>query len=318
MSEGDALVSSGVQEPVVAPPAAPGRQSRARPAGRLLRSVLRNGKATAGLVILLIIAFVAAFPSVFTDDNPQAAIYAQDQGPSAHHILGTTLVGQDVFAQVIYGTRLTLIITVVVAIVATLISLIMGVTAAYVGGTGDRALSLVTDVFLIIPTLPLLIVLASYLPSGPLTMIVVLCLTSWAFQARQLRSQGLSVRGRDFLAAARVRGERPSYIIFVEIIPTMTSLIAASFLGVAVYAVGFAAGLQFLGLGNSSQLTWGTILYNAQQNGALEAGNAWWILAPGIAVALLGAGFALLNYALDEVGNPALRPVRRRRARQAA
>lgn len=311
-------MTTRANEPFVAAPAGASGQRAGAAARRFVSAVLRNRKATAGLVIILIISFVAAFPTVFTHVNPQAAIYAQDQGPSAKHILGTTLVGQDVFAQVIWGTRLTLIITVVVAVIATLISLIIGVTAAYVGGIGDRALSLTTDVFLIIPTLPLLIVLAAYLPSGPVTMIVVLCLTSWAFQARQLRSQGLSVRSRDFLAAARVRGERRIYIIFVEIVPTMTSLIAASFLGVAVYAVGFAAGLQYLGLGNSSQLTWGTILYQAQQNGALEAGNAWWILAPGLAVALLGTGFALLNYALDEVGNPALRPVRRRRVRATA
>jgi peptide/nickel transport system permease protein len=149
-------------------------------------------------------------------------------------------------------------------------------------------------------------------------MILVLCLTSWAFQARQLRSQGLSLRSRDFLASARVRGERPLYIILVEIVPTMTSLLAASFLGVAVYVVGFAAGLQFLGLGNSSELTWGTLLYQAQANDALISGNVWWELSPGLAVALLGAGFALLNYAFDEIGNPALRPARRRRDRSAS
>jgi len=109
------------------------------------------------------------------------------------------------------------------------------------------------------------------------------------------------------------------YIILVEIVPTMTSLLAASFLALAVFEVGFAASLQFLGLGNSSELMWGTMLYNAQQAAALESGNAWWALAPGFAVAVMGAGFALLNYAFDEIGNPALRPVRRRkRARSAA
>jgi peptide/nickel transport system permease protein len=162
--------------------------------------------------------------------------------------------------------------------------------------------------------LPLLILLAAYLPPGVTSLIIVLCITSWAFQARQLRSQGLSVRNRDFLVAARVRGERPLYIILVEIVPTMTSLLAASFLSLAVYVVGFAASLQFLGLGNSGDLMWGTMLYNAQSASALEAGNAWWALAPGAAVALLGTGFALLNYAFDEIGNPALRPVKRRRA----
>jgi peptide/nickel transport system permease protein len=283
---------------------------------RFLRTLFSSKKATAGLVILLVISFVAAFPGLLTHDDPNAAIYGIEQGPSLQHLLGTTLVGQDVFSQLVYGTRLTLVIVVVVSVIATVLSMIIGITAAYLGGLAD--LSLLTDIFLIIPTLPLLIVLAFYLPSGVSTMILVLCLTSWAFQARQLRSQGLSLRSRDFLASARVRGERPLYIILVEIVPTMTSLLAASFLGVAVYVVGFAAGLQFLGLGNSSELTWGTLLYQAQANDALISGNVWWELSPGLAVALLGAGFALLNYAFDEIGNPALRPARRRRDRSAS
>jgi peptide/nickel transport system permease protein len=292
-----------------------GRPRGSATARRAGMALLRNRKATAGALILLIIAFVAAFPALLAPDNPQAAIFAEDQGPTAHHLLGTTLTGQDVLSQLIWGTRWTLIITVVVSAIATFISMIIGVTSAYLGGLADRSLSLLTDIFLIIPTLPLLIVLAAYLKPGATTMIIVLCLTSWAFQARQLRSQGLSLRNRDFLVAARVRGERPLYIIMAEIVPTMTSLIAASFLGVAIYVVGFAAGLQFLGLGNSSQLTWGSMLYYSQQNGSLEAGNAWWELAPGMAVGLLGAGFALLNYAFDEIGNPALQPARKRKHR---
>ncbi|HEY2201472.1 MAG TPA: ABC transporter permease, partial [Solirubrobacteraceae bacterium] len=235
-------------------------------------------------------------------------------GPSAAHLLGTPSLGQDVFSQLIWSTRLTLEVTLLVSAIATFLSMIIGVTSAYVGGVTDRVLTVVIDVFLILPVLPLLILLASYLPPGVTSLVIVLCITSWAFQARQLRAQGLSLRNRDFLVSARVRGERPLYIILVEIVPTMTSLLAASFLALAVYIVGFAASLQFLGLGNSSELMWGTMLYNAQQAAALEAGNAWWALAPGGAVALLGAGFALLNYAFDEIGNPALRPARRRRA----
>ena len=213
---------------------------------------------------------------------------------------------------------MTLVVTLIVTTIATFLSTVIGVTSAYLGGFTDRVLTVVIDVFLILPVLPLLILLAAYLPPGVTSLTIVLCITSWAFPARQLRSQGLSIRSRDFLVAARARGERPSYIIMVEIVPTMTSLIAASFLSLAVYVVGFAASLQFLGLGNSSELMWGTMLYNAQQASALEAGNAWWALAPGAAVALMGAGFALLNYAFDEIGNPALRPVRRRRDRASA
>src|SRR5579864_2357650 len=285
---------------------------------RLLGLVRRNRKASAGALILLALAFVAAFPGTVAPDAPQATLYAQNAGPSAAHLLGTTQLGQDVFSQLIWGTRLTLEVTLLVSVIATFISMIIGVTSAYIGGITDRVLTVLTDVFLIIPVLPLLILLASYLTPGVTTLIIVLTITSWAFQARQLRSQGLSIRNRDFLVAARARGERPLYIILVEIVPTMTSLLAASFLALAVFEVGFAASLQFLGLGNSSELMWGTMLYNAQQASALESGNAWWALAPGGAVAILGTSFALLNYAFDEIGNPALRPVRKRRGRATA
>jgi peptide/nickel transport system permease protein len=286
---------------------------------RFLRAILGNRKAFVGALILLVMGFVAAFPGLIAPYDPQATnATVQNAGPSSAHLLGTTQLGQDVFSQLVWGTRLTLIVTLVVSLIATFMSMIIGVTSAYVGGVTDRVLTVVTDVFLILPVLPLLILLAAYLPPGVTSLTIVLCITSWAFQARQLRSQGLSMRNRDFLVAARARGERGIYIILVEIVPTMTSLLAASFLSLAVYVVGFAASLQFLGLGNSSEQMWGTMLYNAQQGAALEAGNPWWALAPGAAVALLGVGFALVNYAFDELGNPALRPVRRRRGRASA
>jgi peptide/nickel transport system permease protein len=288
-------------------------------AWRLVRAILSNRKATVGTAILLLIAFVAAFPGLVAPDSPSAASYAQNAGPSGAHLLGTTQLGQDVFSQLIWSTRQTLLVTLLVSVIATFLSTIVGVTAAYVGGVTDRILTIIIDIFLILPVLPLLILLAAYLPPGVTSLTIVLCITSWAFQARQLRSQGLSLRNRDFLLSARVRGERSLYIIFAEIVPTMTSLLAASFLALAVYVVGFAASLQFLGLGNSGQLMWGTMLYNSQQAAALESGNALWAIAPGAAVAFLGAGFALLNYAFDEIGNPALRPAkRRRRVRRAA
>ncbi len=285
---------------------------------RFIRAVLRNRKAVVGALILLLMVFLAVFPGLVAPYDPQATVGPPNASPSSAHLLGTTQLGQDVFSQLIWSTRLTLWVTVLVSVIATFISMIIGVTAAYIGGVTDRVLTVITDVFLIIPVLPLLILLSAYLSPGTSSLIIVLTITSWAFQARQLRSQGLSVRNRDFLVAARARGERPMYIVLVEIVPTMTSLLAASFLALAVFEVGFAASLQFLGLGNASQLMWGTMLYNAQQAAALESGNPWWALAPGLAVALMGAGFALVNYAFDEIGNPALRPVRRRKRGRAA
>jgi peptide/nickel transport system permease protein len=295
----------------------PDTEERAEPR-RFVRAVFGNRKAVVGAAILLVMVFVAVFPGLIAPYDPQATVGPPNALPSSAHLLGTTQLGQDVLSQLIWSTRLTLWVTFVVSVIATFISLIIGVTAAYAGGVTDRVLTVLTDVFLIIPVLPLLILLAAYLSPGITSLIIALCITSWAFQARQLRSQGLSLRNRDFLLAARARGERGIYIILVEIVPTMTSLLAASFLALAVYVVGFAASLQFLGLGNSSELMWGTMLYNAQQAAALESGNPWWALAPGLAVALLGTGFALLNYAFDEIGNPALRPVKRRRRGRAS
>jgi len=238
-------------------------------------------------------------------------------GISGAHLLGTTAYGQDIFAQVVWGTRQVLIIAFGAGLAATAIAAIIGVTAAYVGGATDGVLNLITDVLLVIPLFPLLIVIAAYVQSsGTLVLITVLTLTGWSYTARQLRSQALSVRHRDFLEAAKVRGERAVYVVCVEILPTMTSLLVAAFLTNALYAVLFASSLQFIGLGDPNATSWGTMLYWAENNEALQTGQYLWAVAPGVCIAALGTAFALLNYAFDEIGNPALRPVRKIRSKR--
>src|SRR5207244_315975 len=215
-------------------------------------------------------------------------------------------------------TRHALLIAFTVGLATTGIAVLIGVAAAYLGGKWDGSLNVLTDVLLVIPLFPLLIVIAAYAHSGStLVLILVITLTSWSYTARQLRSQALSLRTRDFLEAARVRGERRLYIVVVEVIPTMTSLIVASFLTNALYAVLFASSLQFIGLGDPNTVSWGTTLYWAENNAALQTGQPMWAIAPGACIAVLGAAFALLNYAFDEIGNPALRPVRRTRVKRA-
>ena len=280
----------------------------------LMRAVVSNRKAMAGVLILLVFCFLAAFPGLIAHDNPQAEIYAPTLGPSSAHWLGTTAYGQDLFAQLIYSTRESLFLAVSAGLLATFLSVIVGVTSAYVGGLTDDVLSLITDIFLVIPAFPLIVVIAAYSKNGgdPI-LIAVLVVTGWSYGARQLRVQALSLRHRDFLVAARLRGERRWRVITSEILPTMTSLIVAIFLGTTVFAIVAAAGLQFIGLGNPNELSWGTMLYWAQNNEALQAGSPLWAIMPGVCIAMLGAAFALLNYAFDEVSNPALRPIRRKR-----
>jgi peptide/nickel transport system permease protein len=284
---------------------------------RIWRAVRKNRKATAGAVLLFFFCFLGLFPGLIAHDDPTAEIYGRSMGISSAHLLGTTAYGQDIFAQVVWGTRQVLIIAFGAGLAATAIAAIIGVTAAYVGGATDGVLNLITDVLLVIPLFPLLIVIAAYVQnSGTLVLITVLTLTGWSYTARQLRSQALSVRHRDFLEAAKVRGERAVYVVCVEILPTMTSLLVAAFLTNALYAVLFASSLQFIGLGDPNATSWGTMLYWAENNEALQTGQYMWAVAPGVCIAALGTAFALLNYAFDEIGNPALRPVRKIRSKR--
>jgi peptide/nickel transport system permease protein len=297
-------------------PAGTGQITGARSLRRMTRAVTSNRKATAGALLLLFFCLVALFPGVIAHDNPSAEIYPGKLSPSAQHLLGTNNFGQDLFAQVVWGTRPVLLIALLAGLGATIIAMLIGVTSAFLGGAWDGVLGLVTDVLLVIPLFPLLIIIASYLHNASTTVLIaVIILTSWSYTARQLRAQALSLRARDFLNAARVRGERSLYIIVVEIIPTMTSLLVAAFLTNALYAVLFSVSLQFIGLGNPSTISWGTMLYWAENEEAFQTGQALWIIVPGLCIVALGAAFALINYAFDEIGNPALRPVRSMRGK---
>jgi peptide/nickel transport system permease protein len=297
-------------------PAATAPQSSRRRGGGFLRSVLRNHKALIGVVIFVVFTVLAAVPQLFTSvTEPNKLAFPPALPPSAEHLLGTTSLGQDIWAQLVYGTRQSLVIALVAGFFATVLSVLVGISAAYLGGLADDVLSMIINIFLIIPTVPLIIILATYAGKGTLTVVlIVLVITGWSYGANQMRAQALSLRNRDFLESARVRGERRSYIILAEMLPTMTSLIVANFLGAALYSVLTAAGLQFLGLGDPNSISWGTMLYWSQNQQALQSGMPLWSIAPGLCVALLGISFALLNYAFDEISNPALRPVRRRRA----
>jgi peptide/nickel transport system permease protein len=309
----------GATDQLATPPVGPAPLVAEIKEGRwrdIWRAISRNRKAVAGALLLLVFVVLAIFPGQIAPYDGQAEIFTPALGPSRHHLLGTTAYGQDIFSQVIWGTRLSLVIALAVGALATVLAVLVGVSAGYLGGASDGFLSLVTDVILVLPIFPLIIVIAAYEKNaGLLTLVVVLGVLGWSYGARQLRSQTLSLRRRDFLESARVRGERNSYVILFEILPMMTSLIVATFLGAAIYAVLTAAGLQFIGLGDPNSQSWGTMLYWAQNNEALFAGMPLWAIAPGLCIALLGAAFALLNYAFDEISSPALRVRRLERSR---
>src|SRR5712692_5296926 len=305
---------------------------------RILR-LPRSPKVIAGLVILAVFAVLAVLGRWMAPYNPNttdeknwvqhvlvpgtgpgtdipANFYPLPLPPSAAHWLGTTVFAQDVWSQLLTSTQATLFVGLLAAAIATVLSVLIGVTAGYLGGNADEGLSLVANVFLAIPGLPLLIVLASYVPSADssiLLVAVIIAVTAWAYSARVLRAQTLSLRNRDFVEAARVSGEGRLRIILAEVLPNLLPIVAASFLFTTLYAIYAYVAIAFLGLAGSPTSSppglwnWGDMLREGFANNAIRGGWWWWWAPPGFCVALLGTGLALLNFGIDEYVNPRLR-----------
>jgi peptide/nickel transport system permease protein len=271
--------------------------------------------ARVGVIMLGVFLLVAIIGPEVTPYNPSVTTPLQAVPPSSAHLLGTTQTGQDVLSQFLVGVRLTLELAFWVGVIATALSVFVGVTAAFLGGIWDEFLSLLSNVFLVIPALPLLIVLLGFLNGtsvgqGQVPVIIVLSLLGWPWGARVIRAQAMTIRSRDFIAAARETGERSWRIIFFDIIPNMVSLIAASFVNTVLFAVGASVALAFIGLTDPNSWSLGTMLYWAQLGNALQIGAWWWYVPPGLAVALLGTALVLLNTGIDELSNPRLRDAR--------
>ncbi len=284
---------------------------RARALGRVLRGFGRNNKAVVGLVIIAIFIIGALLAPVLFPGNPSRILDGGATPPSIAHLLGTTAKGQDVLALTLWGSRTSLLVGLIAGVLSTLLAVLIGLAGAYFGRGVDDLLSLVTNVFLLIPGLPLLVILAAFLPPGVGTVIIVLAITGWAGGARVMRAQALSIRGKDYVAASIVTGERALRIMLRDILPNMASIVMMTLLGCIIGSIGAQAGLEFLGLGDSNTISWGTNLFWATSDGALMLGQ-WWIFIPsGLSIAVIAFALALCNYAVDEITNPRLRKPRR-------
>jgi len=274
-----------------------------------------------GLFLVIAIVLFGILGPLLVQD-PTIIRNAGLKAPSSGHILGTTQTGQDVFAQLAYATRGSLEIGLIVGVLATILSAFFGIFGAYMGGFADESFSLISNVFLVIPSLPLVIVIAGFVPQaqrGLWTIAVVLALTGWAASSRVLRAQTLSIRNRDYVAASRVAGEKPWRVISVEILPNLLPVLASQFVFAVIFAILSEAGLSFLGLGASNSSTLGTMLFYAQNGFALPLGAWWWFGPPGLIIAMFGMGLSLINFSIDEIINPKLKSARlhRKRARLA-
>ena len=271
------------------------------------RSILKNKKSRVGILILGFFLLVAIFAPLLAPTDPQRMVGRPHDPPSGEFVFGTSRQGQDIFAQMVHGTYTTLRVGFVIGTVITIVGIAVGLTAGFVGGTVDEVLSMITNVVLVLPQLPIIIVVAGMIDRpGPDTVILVLSFLSWAWGARVLRSQALVLRNSEFVAAARASGEPTWRIIVFEILPNMTSLVVSGWIGSVLYAILAESGLSFIGLGNPNDITWGIIIYWARNNQALLT-DAWWtFIVPGLAICIVGLSLILINYGIDEITNPRL------------
>ena len=271
-----------------------------------LITLLRSQKARIGFGIVMLFVLASLFAPMVAPGDPKKFMGSINKPPSAQFILGTNPQGKDVFRQLVWGGRISLIIGFASAFLMTLIAMIIGMIAGYYRGVVDDILNFLMNLFLVIPGLPLLVLLSAYLKPGTATIIFSLAITGWAYNARIVRAQTMSLREKDFVAAAVVSGEPGLKVIFVHILPNMVNIIVGGFIGAVIYGIMASTGLAFLGLASTQDVTWGTNLFWAQNGGALMIG-AWWAFMPsGMAVALVAFGLALINYGMDEITNPRL------------
>jgi peptide/nickel transport system permease protein len=297
-------VTSGAGEPGTGPPGPARRRRGVR--------IPRSPKILAGLALLAFFVLLAII-------GPLVAPYSPDQvfanspvplPPSGAHWLGTTNLQQDVFSQLLVGGGDMLVVAFLAGLIATVLSVVIGVTAGFLGGLGDELLSMLANIFLVLPALPLLVILFGFLGksgSNDLFLVgLIIAVTGWAWGARVMRAQTLSLRNRDYIDSARIVGESRRRIIFAEILPNLTPIVASSFLFTVLYAIGTYTAMAFLGLVNPNW-NWGGMLFYAQGANAELTGYWWWFIPPGLAVALLGTSLVLLNFGIDEFINPRLR-----------
>jgi peptide/nickel transport system permease protein len=261
-----------------------------------------------GFGIILFFTILAVAAPLIAPYSPYAfpAPGAPYAPPGRRFLLGTDYLGEDILSEIIYGGRVSIAVGLAVALLASVVGTIVGVIAGYYKQTIDEVLMRGTDIVLILPSLPLMIILAAYLGPSLQTVILVLTVTSWPAVARVVRSQTLSLRERPFTDSARVVGASDFRIITRLLLPNLASIIAANAVLVVTSAIVGEAALDFIGLGDITVVSWGTMLYWAQAY-ALFNGAWWWVLTPGICIVLVGLAFVLISVSIEDVFNPKLR-----------
>ncbi|WP_408011498.1 ABC transporter permease [Pseudalkalibacillus sp. A8] len=273
--------------------------------------LISNNLGLIGIGILVLFIMIAAFAPWIAPYDPMARIGHPLQPPSENFLLGTNDVGQDIFSELIYGTRISLLIGIIAAFISISIGCLVGMIAGYFGGKIDAFLMRLVDLILVIPFLPLMILLAAFIGPSFWNIILVISILTWASPARVIRSQVLTLKTKGYVEAAKSIGTKISTILWKHLLPGVIPIALSQFVMAASQSILIEASLSFLGLGDPFSKSWGSTLYYAQARGAfLTDAWIWWILPPGLLITALVVGFAFTGYSMEEILNPRLRKER--------
>lgn len=253
-----------------------------------------------GWVLFLALVLLAIFPEKIAPYDPKDYVGRPLSAPSAAFLLGTNDIGQDLLSELIWGTRASLSTGLIVAALAVTLGSLVGIYSGVYSGWTESLLMRLVDITLVLPYLPLVILVGAYLGPGQRNVVLVLTLVSWAGPARLIRSGVLALRGRPYIEAARALGSSSGRIIFRHLLPGVRNLILTQVVLVASLSILAEASLSFLGLGDPSAKSWGTMLYFARASGAfLGKSWQWWVLPAGGMIALTVISLALISYGLE-------------------
>jgi peptide/nickel transport system permease protein len=272
-----------------------------------VRAVLASRRGRFSLAIVVLFVLVAVFGALLAPEDPRASSTDVLEGPSGSHLLGTTEVGSDVFSQLLVGARVSIVVGVSAAVISAVLGATVGLIGGYFGGTTDKLFDAFENWFLVIPQLPLMVVLARLLDPSLSVLILVIGITSWAGTGRIVRSQVLTLKERAFVERARAIGASDWHIIRRHILPNALPLIFANTVLIVAVAILAEASLSFLGLGDPSSISWGSMLENGFDAGAPSAGAWWYMVPPGLCITVLVFAIGLIGYVFEQHINPRLK-----------
>jgi peptide/nickel transport system permease protein len=289
------------------------RNYKYNPIYNLLVGMWEQRVSRVGFFILMAVVGFSVIGLVYTPYNPYATNFPRDLPPSSSHWLGTTDYGQDVFSQLISGGFPVLGVGLGTGLIGTILSIIIGVLAGlYEGTVVDKLLNGISQLFLVIPGILVVEIIGTYLGAeqiklGYLAVLLALSSTGWAWGARVLRSQVLTMRRREFVMSSELIGESKLSTVFRQIIPNNLPLVASNFFFTSIYGIAGFTFIYYFGLGSVNQVNWGTMLYWSLGGEAYLRGLWWWYIPPGLLIGLVAFSFALINMGIDRVANPRLR-----------